>query len=231
MALIKTGGGVASISGSVNGTTFSHNRGGPYMRGRAVPTNPSTSRQQAVRNAMAELATAWVETLTAAQRNAWALYAENVPLVGPLGDPRNVGGIGMYCRSNVPRLQAGLPRVDSGPTTFDLGTATTPTIDAINAGSTVDIAFDNGDDWANEDDSSLLCYVGPPQNVSINFFKGPYQFMGSIDGDATTPPTSPASLAPPVYDFTAGQKGFVQIRVSRADGRLSSPFRLSGIAA
>ena len=49
-----------------------------------------------------------------------------------------------------------------------------------------------------------------------------------IEGDATTPPTSPYAATLP-FTLQAAQKSFIFGRVTRADGRLSSPFRLPAI--
>jgi hypothetical protein len=216
---------IGEASGSFASLTFSHNRGGQYVRQRAVPVNPGTVEQQANRNSIAELTSRWQEVLTQAQRDAWTTYSDNVPIRDSLGEPRAVGGLPMYCRSNVPRLQTGLPRVDDAPTIFDLGAFTTPSIDSVTPPTGLDIAFDNTDDWANEDDSAMIILASRPQSPAINFFKGPYRLSGFIAGNAITPPTSPATLVLP-FPVATGTQLFIQGRVSRADGRLSSPFRL-----
>lgn len=217
-------------SGSVGGLTYSHNRGGMYTRARTIPTNPSSAYQAVIRGFVAALTSAWNDTLSAAQRAAWDVYAENVPMLDSLGESRNIGGLGHYVRSNVPRLQAGLDRVDDGPGTYNLGEFTNPTIDAVDAtADEIDVGFTAGDDWVGEDGAALLVLCSRPQNPGINYFTGPYRFADSIDGDSGTPPTSPASLTLP-FSVVAGQKIFAQFRVSRADGRLSLPFRLGDTA-
>lgn len=218
------------MSGSMGGITASRNAAGTYFRQRSIPVNPATAQQQAVRNAMSQLAAAWVSVLSSAQRAAWVTYSDNVPLTDKLGAQINVGGLPMYQRSNVPRLQAGLPRVDDAPTIFDLGDFTTPTLTVAVLATALQVSFDNSDAWANEDDSAMLVYGSRPVNASIAFFKGPYRLAGTIDGDSTTPPTSPATLTNP-FPFVAGQRVFTQFRVSRADGRLSSVQRLTGVAS
>lgn len=217
----------SEASGSIAGITYSHNRGGLYTRARAVPVNPNTPQQQLVRSLMAQLTNLWVSTLTAPQRAGWDAYAENVPITNPLGAAINVGGVGMYVRSNVPRLQSSLPRVDTAPTVMDLGPYTQPDFTGMVASTalqTVTIPFDVLDDWVGEDDSAMLTFVGRPQNPSINYFKGPYRAATAILGDATTPPTSPASVTTP-FPFVTGQRLFVRVNVSRADGRLGTESR------
>jgi hypothetical protein len=218
---------MTSISGSVGGVTGSHNRGGLYLRARRVPVNVNSAEQQVVRGAAGLLATAWVETLTPAQREAWETYATNVPLVGSLGDSRDVGGLPMYIRSNVARLQSGLDRQDDAPSVFDVGTFTQPAIASLTAATeTLSLAFTNTDDWAGEVGSAMLVYASRPQNPSINSFAGPYRLAGSILG-AGTPPTSPAAIVLP-FPFEVGQQVFLKVNVTREDGRYSSPFRLVG---
>ncbi len=225
MALIRLGGGVAQASGSLGGVTFSRNRGGAYIRDRVVPTNPNTPQQQAVRGFVSQLTSLWLTTLSATQRAAWDLYALNVPLPNPLGEDRNVGGIGMYVRSNVPRLQTGLPRVDDAPTIFNLGAFTAPTITTLVAPDVLTLAFTDTDDWVGEDDAALLTFGSRGQNDSINFFKGPYRTFPGVLGDATTPPTSPEVLTWP-FTVAVDQRGFLRASVTRADGRLSSDLRI-----
>ena len=215
---------VTEVSGSVGGLTGSHNLGGMYFRARATPTNPNTPQQQVIRSAVGQLVALWTNTLTELQRALWRFYALNVPLLNPLGEPINVTGLNMYVRSNVSRLQAGEPRQDDGPSVFNLGDFTTPTITVDEAPDTIDVTFDNTDDWANEDDAAMLVYASRPQNPSIVYFKGPYRLAGVVQGDATTAPTSPATIALP-FQIVAGQRIFARIAVSRADGRLSLSFR------
>lgn len=219
---------IGEASGSLASMVFSHNRGGQYIRQRSIPTNPNSTFQQAVRSIVSQLTNLWQTTLTDAQRLGWDDYAARVPLLDPLGEPRNVGGLGMYVRSNTARLQAdatNLPRVDTAPGIFDLGDFTAPSFGNLTAaGQTVDISFATGDDWVSEDDAGMIIFGSRPQNASINFFKGPYRQSSVILGDSGTPPTSPETDTVP-FPFILGQKMFFRVVVTRADGRMSSSFR------
>jgi hypothetical protein len=231
MALITTGGGIAAISGSMSGVTYSRNRGGAYMRLRAIPVNPNTAQQQSVRGHMASLASHWVETLTSAQRSAWDNYALQVPLPNPLGSPRNVGGIGMFIRSNLPRLQASLAKVDDAPTVFDLGVVTNPGPFTVTAATGVgSLTYDDTDEWCDEDGSAMLIFGSRGQSPSVNSFEGPYRYQQKIEGDSVTPPTTPEALGW-IFPLSAGQRAYMRLRVTRADGRLSSSFRLGATAS
>ena len=219
----------ASASGSIGGTTFSRNRGGMYTRDRAVPVNPNSTNQQAVRSAMAQLTSAWSNVLTATQRAEWDLYAANVPLINPLGDPVNVTGLNMYVRSNVPRIRAGATRVDDGPTNFTLADLAPITLTATALGAQLSIAFDDTAAWCDEDDAHLIVQDSIPKQETINFYKAPFNFAGTIDGDATTAPTSPVVVTSN-HAFSTGQKMFVRGILTRADGRLSVAQIVSDVA-
>lgn len=215
-------------SGSVGGVTASHNRGGQYMRIRVTPVNPNTTYQQTVRIAMANLAAMWSGVLTDVQRASWDLYALNVPLPNPLGSPVNVGGIGMFMRTNVLVLQTGAAGgavITTAPAIFNLGEFTEPSITAISAATDqLTLAFNADDAWVSEDDSNMLIFTSRPMSPAINYFKGPYRFAFSIDGEVLLPPTSPATdnLS---FQCEVGQKIFVRARVIRADGRVSAEFQ------
>lgn len=219
----------SQASGAIAGLVYSHNHGGMYTRSRATPTNPSSAAQVVVRNAVANLSNFWSQTLTAAQRAAWNVYATNVPLVGPLGSARKVSGIAMYTRSNVPRIQAGLTRVDAGPTTYTLGSFTNPTITVSHTSPEFSVAFTNTDSWATAVGGAMLIYASRPQSAGIGFFNGPYKFAGKIAG-AVTPPTSPSTIVSP-FPLAAGQQVFFRVEVTQLDGRLSAAFRASAIAS
>jgi hypothetical protein len=225
--MIFKSGVFTEASGSYQGLTWSHNKGGMYVRARAIPTDPNSAFQQTVRVSLAQLAVRWADVLTQEQRDAWATYAENVPLLNALGDARQIPPLSMYIRCNVPRLQVGLTAVDDGPVFFNLGEYTEPVITVT--GTNASVAFTVADLWASEVGSAMLVYASQQKAPTINFFKGPYRYLGRING-AGTPPTSPASLALG-YTPAVDNKLFFRVNVTRADGRLATPFRSSAIVA
>jgi len=232
MALFKSQ-MATQISGSVGGITYTRTRSGMVQRARAVPVQPNSAAQVEVRAALTDLVTRWIDTLTPAERAAWKLYGLNVPVTNPLGDSIQNSGQNWYVGCNTPRRQAetklsvNTPRVDAAPTIFDRGEFSTPTVTAISAASGIAMAFTNGDEWANEDEAALLVYMGQPKNPSRNFFKGPWRLVGSVEGDGSTPPTSPvvisaATCASLGYTIAAANNIWIAVAVTRADGRLSS---------
>ena len=221
---------MSSSSGSLGGLVFSHNAGGQYVRARVTPTNPGTIYQTTVRQIVASLVNLWANVLTQAQRDAWDVYAGNVPLPDVFGDPRYRSGINHYVRSNTPRLQFGVARIDVAPGIFDVGEYTLPVVTAQEAGQTLTTAFTDADDWTSEDGAALLSWCSRPQNPSILFFKGPYRAQNIVLGNSVTPPTNPDIHSAP-FNFVEGQKLFTKYNVIRSDGRLGTVTRTFCLAA
>lgn len=221
---------LTGMSGSVGGLTFSHNRGGAYVRDRAIPTQPNTFQQVIVKAIFGTLSGLWSSLLTQAQRDDWDLYAAATPLTDKLGQPFFPTGLNMYIRGNTPSIQSGGTRVDAGPATAGLPVASVPTVTSITASTDVlSMAFTIGDAWVDLDDHNLLVYASRGQKASINFFKGPYQFAGKVTGDATTAPTSPAAITIP-FNIQVGQKVFFRATLLDDIGRKGQDLFFSGIA-
>jgi hypothetical protein len=216
---------MTSMSGKVGGIVASHNKGGGYFRQRSVPVNPQSSAQQLVRGFLSSLAPRWSNTLTDTQRAEWDNYAANVLVTDRIGQEIQLSGVNWYVAGNALRLRAGYSPVDDGPATLALAELTEPSVSNISAGSaTMDIAFDDTDTWANEDEGTLLVFMSRPTSPGRSAPVGGFQYAGQIDGDGTTPPTSPVSIPTP-FPLSAGQRVFVRMIAVSADGRKSPQFR------
>lgn len=216
------GGGAAA--GAQGSTVASHNRFGQYLRARTTPTNPATSQQQAVRNAVKNLTSAYQNTLTTNQRTAWQTYANNVTTLNRLGDGVNMTALNAYSRSNTSRQQASQTTINDAPVTFDLGSFTTPTITLGAASFNGTVTFSATDPWVTGTSSSsgMLIYASRQQAPSINFFKGPYRFAAKVNST-----TGSATFTLPFIAGPSTNKTFFQIRTAFTDGRLSSAQQLA----
>lgn len=224
MALFKSN-TMTQASGSVGGTTYTRTKGGMTMRARSVPTNPNTGKQQTVRSNLTQLVTRWTETLTAAQRTGWNTYASNVTVVNKLGDSTTNTGQNWYVAMNTPRVQAALSIIDAAPAVFDRGTFSDPATFAWSVASGLTITLTAGDAWAAAAGNYMLVYMGIPKNASVNYFKGPYRFLTSKQGNATPPTTitaTAAAVAAAGFPIVLGQAIFCSLAVTRSDGRLST---------
>ena len=207
---------LTQASGSIGGITFSHNSGGMYVRARTIPTDPNTPDQAVIRSAFGTLVQRWRETLTPFQRINWRSYAANVPIINPLGDTIFISAQNHYIRSNVPRIQLVTPVIDDAPGIFDTGNLSTVSITNISeATQQLDVNFTDADLW-NLANGHLIVQQSAPQNLTVNFFRGPYRHLGSVNGVAATPVTLPL-----VIPAVAGQRLFFRLRATYPDGRLT----------
>lgn len=232
MALIKYGGGIVGMSGSMAGNTHARNRFGNYMRARTKPVNPKSARQMAARILIMMLAEQWRESpMTDAKRTAWETYAESVNWNNKLGETVKLTGFNMFIRSNAALIAAGGTMVTDGPT--DLGLPPGDELFAV-AGSEstqkLTVTFDDTKDWALETGAFLSVEMGIPQNPTRNSFGGPWRFAEAIAGIDTTGVSSPQDIDPP-WTLTEGQKIWTRARIIRLDGRASTQFGADPFAA
>lgn len=228
---------IAAASGSIGGTTFSHNRFGAYTRKRAIPTDPNSDRQQTVKSNFSYLSSLWNLSLTESQRQGWAEYGANVPRIDTLGQTHYLTGLQWFVGCNTLRLQQGGSVLTAAPTIFNRGempglTSIIPFGDPPNNPSgftylnlndgnpTINLLFDS----ELEAGAQLMIYMGRPQNPTINFYKAPWRFWGSATTTEQTQVSLPAGGAPPAlgpipYAYTVGQAAFVRLRLLYSDGR------------
>jgi hypothetical protein len=190
-----------------------------------TPVNPNTSRQAAVRATFAFLTNEWNVTLTQLQRDAWNLYGASVVMKNKLGEDIFLTGFNQFIRTNTVQLGNLASIIDDAPTTFTLAEADeTMQVAPSEATQLLSVAFDVNLGWVDEDDAFFQVSMSKPVIAGVEYIPGPHRIAGYIDGDATTPPTSPQTVTAP-FTITAGQKVEVVARILRADGRVSGPFR------
>ena len=131
---------LGSLRGSIGDNTFSHNRGGDYVRRRTSPTNPNSTRQQTMRTFLGTLAALWSSTLTPAERGQWDTWAGLQAKEGPLGNSINLTGINAYVWLNAHLLDAGDARIDAPPVVVAPTGLLTLSVD-VSAITTADVTF------------------------------------------------------------------------------------------
>lgn len=123
MALVKYGGGVASMSGKLGGSVAARNRAGAYMRNWAKPTNTPTAIQTARRAQFQTVSAGWT-ALDDTNRDAWNAWASGLTMLNRQGDSYVPTGRQMYMSCNQNVLLCDGTMLDSPPTG-----ATPPVID------------------------------------------------------------------------------------------------------
>lgn len=235
--LIKSG-LITQMSGSIGGVTGSHNRGGMYLRARAIPTNPNTGRQVTAKAMLADLAGTWSQSLLQVQREAWNLYAENVSVTNALGDSIMLSGQNHFIRANTPRLIANTQLELTTPLAILTAPATSFTLPMVGEWM-VDSSTDENDltltfsglpsGLVDDPQSAVIVQVGRPRDMSRNYFRGPWRLAGVIQGDDTTPPTSPVTLTGAIGETWPGAApgNRISVRIRVSTGPATQPAGLS----
>jgi hypothetical protein len=114
MAKILTTAIVADIRNKLNGSVFSKNRYGSYVRTKVTPVNPQSTAQQAARNRLSTNSQAW-RGLTETQRQAWINAAANFPFTDIYGNSKTLSGQTLYVKLNTNLAIIGLPAIADAP--------------------------------------------------------------------------------------------------------------------
>lgn len=229
MALIRFGGGITEMRGSIAGNTYARNRFGAYSRARTKPVNPRSSRQMGARIAVMFLAEQWRESpMTDVIRTAWETYANSVNWSNKLGEVTKLTGFNHFVRSNAALLRIGGTVVTAGPT--DLGLPAGDPLFAISAvseaGQNFTCTFDDTMDWCTEAGGYLAIQQGEPQNATRNFFNGPWRSCAFLTGIDPGGVASPSAGLPNIgYPLVLGQKIWWNAAIIRKDGRVSTRFQ------
>ncbi len=131
---------LGNLRGSVGANTFSHNRGGDYLRRRVAPTNKNSTRQQTMRALLSSLASQWSSLLTPEQRLAWNTWAGQQSKEGPLGNSINLTGINGFIWCNTHILDASDTILADPPVDIAPNALLTMSAD-VSALTTADITF------------------------------------------------------------------------------------------
>lgn len=210
---------VGAMSGSIGGTTFSHNKGGPYARTRAIPTNPSTQSQLTRRAALATHSQNWRD-LTDDDRQSWTEWARQNPITNTLGQSILKSGHQSFVGLN--------SRIS-----LDAGTSITvpPIVSAPPAFTFIDQAGDIGTGSFNLTFSGVLeagnkieLWGALINSAGVGYVENLVKFIAFSPADQATPWDNESDIASVLGTITAGQT--LHIRAAQYDPLtgLRSPF-------
>ena len=181
--LIRTGGiGATELSGSLNGTTFSNNKGGAYARTRVHGTNPRTTAQTAVRNEFAYLSQHW-RTLTEANRLSWKNAAAATPRINRLGISRHISGFNYYKSFNQNLFDAGQSLLANA--TAPVGTTNVSSLSFVanHTGPTMVTTFASTPTAAN---MTILVFATAQYGAGITATKGKFRIISTLPAATAT---------------------------------------------
>ena len=97
MAKVKFSALVSDMRNKLNGSVFSKNRGGSYLRNKVTPVNPQTTYQSTVRGWFQEGSQAW-RGLTEEKRTAWNNAVDNFKKTDIFGDIKTPSGSNLFLK-------------------------------------------------------------------------------------------------------------------------------------
>lgn len=210
-------------SGSMAGTTSSRNRYGQYRRTRAIPVNPGSAAQVAVRNRMSVNAAAW-RALTDAQRAGWEDLALQMNRTDALGQGYTLNGFGAYVSVNNNNLAAGNAVVSAAPALVTPSTVTTVTLTLTSASFSVAYTptpLSSG--------QRLFVYASP-QRAAGRAYESDYRLIHVSAAAAASPADCLAAYTNRLGVPVVGNRIFLAVAVYQGGFR-SGLFRLSQVVA
>ncbi len=174
---------LGNLRGSIGANTYSHNRGGDYVRRRVAPTNKNSTRQQTMRALLASLASNWSHILTPVQRERWNTWASLQTKEGPLGNSINLTGINGFIWCNTHILDAADTRIDDPPVLVAPWALETFTVD-ISAEAVADVTFSVTPIGLND---RLVLFMSLPQSGKAEPNFKQCRIVGYSDLDQATP--------------------------------------------
>lgn len=199
-------------SGSVAGVTSSRNRSGQYRRTRAIPVNPNTESQSAVRSTLASQAAAW-RTLTNEQQLGWEAYADAHPRVNPLGVTYKLTGMQAFVGVNGALISAGLAAVSDAPASdtpdAPVITVDTPEADAAAVGFTPTPV---------PADTSLVVQISPPKSRGVRY-NSDFRTIGIFPAATGSPADITGGVSGKYGPLDVTKRYFVRAKLVTDDGQ------------
>jgi len=223
MALIKFGGGVTDIRGSIGGTTFSRCAGGNYTRARTKPVNPRSATQTLRRANVGFLTTYWSNTLTNQQRLDWRAYAAGTQWTNKLGEAIQINGLAAFLRLNALHRIGWSTVIADAPLAMGHGGGITFTFAAESDTSKIQMNEPAGAFDKNIDLQEIFFFMGLPTEPGRLATPKGMKYFGGVRGNSVAPHSFPLELSAP-YTMAAGQHITVRAMWHDEFYRVAGPF-------
>lgn len=207
MAKILTTAIVADIRNKLNGSVFSKNRYGGYVRTKVTPVNPQTAFQQAARNILATNSQAW-RGLSEADRQSWISATPSFPFTDIFGNSKVLSGSALYAKLNGNLAQDGSAPLSAAPSPVSIPGLSGLSISAAAGTGVVSISLDQS---VVPTDTVLIVDATPNLGPGISFVKNRFRRVTAAAATITTPVLITSEFAARFGAPVAGQKIFVRV--------------------
>ena len=204
-------------SGSIAGTTYSHNRAGQYTRNRRKPVQPvGTGRRGVIKAAFGASSSAW-SALTPIVQQAWNSYAAMHPYVDSLGQTIKLTGHQMFVAINTQLINCGAIISSVIPVSDAVFAAVVTSFTAVHAGA---ITFTPGGGGA-AGDYQLLAFA-KPQSGGVGFCKTFWQY-GKVAGNSVAAIVATTAYKAQFGDIAVNQRIFYKLTPVNQYGVTGTP--------
>jgi len=198
---------VADIRNKLNGTVFSKNRGGAYMRTKVTPVNRQTTFQSAVRNRLTAFAQNF-RALTADQIAGWNSAVDNFKKTDIFGDIKTPSGINLYVKLNTNLARVATAQIDDAPLPGSVPAITSVSGTASAGGGTLSIAWTPTPVPA---DTTFVISATKQKSPGQSFFKGQYTDIDIAAAGGTSPQAVGTEYIAKYGDLIEGEKIGIQL--------------------
>jgi hypothetical protein len=218
MAKIKMTAIVADMRNKLNGSVFSRNRGGAYVRTKVTPVNPQTAAQVQARSLLTSLSQSF-RSLSQAQITAWNSATPSWTTTDIFGDSVVPTGLALYVRLNANITNAGGTLITLPPLPVGAAALEEITLASDVSSSTFTISFLPA---AVPADHTM--YVEATQLLSpgVNNANSKFRFIAAIAAAGVSPANLYSAYTTKFGGLYAGQKAFVRAKfINKITGEMS----------
>lgn len=216
MAKIKFSAMVSEVRGKLNGSVFSKNRGGAYLRNKVTPVNLQSLAQGKVRASLTNLSQSW-RGLTEAQRAAWNTAVANFATTDIFGDIKSPSGINLYTKINLNLANIAQAALTTPPLPSSVGVFNSLTITATASTAALSVAFTQAGIAAGQ---TVVVEATTQLSAGKNFVKSEFRKIGTFTGGTASPYNALSAYTAKFGPLVAGQKIFIRMKaVSNTTGQ------------
>jgi hypothetical protein len=222
--------GVAGVDmrNKLNGSVFSKNRYGGYVRTKVTPVNPQTTSQQNARNRLSTQSQAW-RGLTESQRQSWIDGALNFPTTDIYGNTKILSGQALYVKLNTNLSLLGLTSIDDCPAPVAIPALSGLIVNADSGVPSLSVEWDQTPVPA---DFAVVIFATGNVTPGKSFVKNLFRFITFVDEADTSPASILAEWNAVHGTLVINQKVFVKaFFMSKITGQVGIPLQAVQIAA
>lgn len=217
---------VADIRNKLNGTVFSKNRYGAYIRTKVTPVNPQTSSQQNARNRLSTMSQMW-RGLTETQRQTWINAGINFQKTDIFGNPKIPAGNALFVSLNANLALVNVNAIVNAPLPLQMPQIAITSLTAASGTPALSLVFTPG---TVPGDTAIVVMATPQIAPGRNFVKSQYRILEVLDAADTSPANLLVSYTAANGTLVEDNKIFVKIfAISKISGQAGIPVMVKAV--